>query len=402
MFRRAFYDADAILLFGPPRRQLYIFTAARSRLSSVRCSPRGVLLNNRHHEAKNSFVFHHVTPAYWSIQLRKPLITENMDRSSINERAYDRVLRLLSVGLASCERWSFIKNQPEEDAIRSVSIHKKVYPPVPSYHTDAEHCTQYLQLIRSLPLKSHHPDVTRESLRPSSPVKSSFIQIACGSLFPYTAYSATTRAMDVKSLIHEDTASTSDRLLLRDNVFFFTKSLPYHRGGTMVHVPIEYNERTGKLFSKEQTGRLIRQFECNPFPDQQRRRELAEEMSTQTQPIGMRSIQIWFQNKRQRKSSSHYANRHHMVSFVCTSRDQMGFFFAIEGGEVTSIANRTEREHLSPVTLSTIAALFVNWRNQSLCSPVDLATIEMCLRSLPNLSCSEEECGDWRGTPLSV
>ncbi|PRP85311.1 engrailed homeobox [Planoprotostelium fungivorum] len=94
--------------------------------------------------------------------------------------------------------------------------------------------------------------------------------------------------MDVKRLIHEGSPrmkKSNGGMIFSDHVFFFTTSSA-HRG---------------RVFSEEQREKLLRQFESDPYPDQQRRRELAEELSTNARPIGMRSIQIWFQNKRQRE-----------------------------------------------------------------------------------------------------
>ncbi|PRP87792.1 hypothetical protein PROFUN_04266 [Planoprotostelium fungivorum] len=50
-----------------------------------------------------------------------------------------------------------------------------------------------------------------------------------------------------------------------------------------------------KIFTYEQREELLREYKCQPYPTIHRRRELADKMNT-----SVRSIQIWFQNRRQR------------------------------------------------------------------------------------------------------
>ncbi|PRP84982.1 hypothetical protein PROFUN_07367 [Planoprotostelium fungivorum] len=65
----------------------------------------------------------------------------------------------------------------------------------------------------------------------------------------------------------------------REHVFFFNVT----------------STRRGRIFNAEQRIKLLRQYNSDPYPDLQKRRELADEMKTTA-----RSIQIWFQNRRQR------------------------------------------------------------------------------------------------------
>ncbi|PRP78827.1 homeobox protein Hox-A7 [Planoprotostelium fungivorum] len=89
---------------------------------------------------------------------------------------------------------------------------------------------------------------------------------------------ATEHDMDIKMLIEHD-SHTPQVNHTGGQVFFFR----------------HYKQRSGRLFTKDQTMQLMREYEQNRYPDWQKRQLLAEEMSTTA-----RTVQIWFQNRRQR------------------------------------------------------------------------------------------------------
>ncbi|PRP82912.1 Prop-1-like homeobox protein [Planoprotostelium fungivorum] len=64
-------------------------------------------------------------------------------------------------------------------------------------------------------------------------------------------------------------------------------------GRTFFFAPSRAQVKT--IFSYEQRDQLMREYKQQPYPTMKKRRELAEEMKTT-----VRSIQIWFQNRRQR------------------------------------------------------------------------------------------------------